>query len=201
MADVPLNHLSRPQLVHLLLRIVDLLSQPLMPAQSAPPGGSLPCGPVVEPYDASVDPWNAPDECQGDPMATRDRGVPVGTGGCHSGHGPLILRRLRSILWCRNHLLVIPNQAALGIPLACHVLVSTAKDQCLVLSGLALESYPSPACPLRMPYLGVAHGCACAAFLAVCVVHLAYYSVLVTPTTCVKFTKSPDLALYPTHFV
>ena len=89
MADVPLNHLSRPQLVHLLLRIVDLLSLPSMPAQSAPSSGSLPCGPVVEPYDASIDPWNAPDESQGDPMATRDQGVPVGTGGCHSGHGPL----------------------------------------------------------------------------------------------------------------
>ena len=89
MADVPLNHLSRPQLVHLLLRIVDLLSLPSMPAQSAPSSGSLPCGPVVEPYDASIDPWNAPDESQGDPMATRDQGVPVGTGGCHSGYGPL----------------------------------------------------------------------------------------------------------------
>ena len=80
MADVPLNHLSRPQLVHLLLRIVDLLSLPSMPAQSAPSSGSQPCCPVVVPYDASIDPWNAPDESQGDPIATRDQGLPVGTG-------------------------------------------------------------------------------------------------------------------------
>ena len=89
MADVPLNHLSRPQLVHLLLRIVDLLSQPLMPAQSALPGGGPVNGPVVELYDASVDPWNAPDEGPAAPMATRDQGVPVGTGGCQFGQGPL----------------------------------------------------------------------------------------------------------------
>ena len=89
MADVPLNHLSRPQLVHLLLRIVDLLSQPSMPAQSAPPGGGVSNSPVVELYDASVDPWNAPDECQAAPTAARDQGLPVGTGGCHFVQGPL----------------------------------------------------------------------------------------------------------------
>ncbi len=55
MADIPLTHLSRPQLVHLLLRIVDLLSQPVQPATCVPSGTPL------EPYDASLDPWNAPD--------------------------------------------------------------------------------------------------------------------------------------------
>ena len=55
MSDIPLTHLSRPQLVHLLLRIVDLLSQPVQPATFVPSGTPL------EPYDASLDPWNAPD--------------------------------------------------------------------------------------------------------------------------------------------
>ena len=54
MADIPLTHLSRPQLVHLLLRIVDLLSQPV-------PTTSVQGGPALEPYDASLDPWNPPD--------------------------------------------------------------------------------------------------------------------------------------------
>ena len=80
---------SRPQFVHLLLRIVDLLSQPAMPAQSAPPCGGLPNGSVVELYDASLDPWNAPEECQAAPMAPRNQGMPVGAVGCHSVHGPL----------------------------------------------------------------------------------------------------------------
>ena len=58
MEDIPLSHLSRPQLVNLLLRIVDLLSQPVQLArhtQTSPP---------LEPYDASIDPWNAPDIAQ-----------------------------------------------------------------------------------------------------------------------------------------
>ena len=33
MENIPLSHLSRPQLVNLLLRIVDLLSQPVQPIQ------------------------------------------------------------------------------------------------------------------------------------------------------------------------
>ncbi len=58
MADIPLTHLSRPQRVHLLLRIVDLLSQPVQLAAHVPAGTTL------EPYDASLDPWNAPDASQ-----------------------------------------------------------------------------------------------------------------------------------------
>ncbi len=58
MEDIPLSHLSRPQLVNLLLRIVDLLSQPVQLAQH-----TQTC-PPLEPYDASVDPWNAPDIAQ-----------------------------------------------------------------------------------------------------------------------------------------
>ena len=61
MADIPLAHLSRPELVHLLLRIVDLLSQPVMPCHSAAPGTATSAGPPLELYDASLDPWNAPD--------------------------------------------------------------------------------------------------------------------------------------------
>ena len=67
MADVPLSHLSRPQLVHLLLRIVDL---------SAPPVVGLPSGSGVELYDARLDPWNGPDECQAAPSVPRDQGMP-----------------------------------------------------------------------------------------------------------------------------
>ncbi len=60
MADIPLTHLTRPQLVHLLLRIVDLLAQPAVPCHSAVPATGEPVGPTLEPYDASLDPWNAP---------------------------------------------------------------------------------------------------------------------------------------------
>ena len=167
-----------------------------MPAQSALSRGGLPCGPVVEPYDGSIDPWNAPDESQGDPIATRDQGVPVGTGGCHSGYGPLNPAASAFYPMVSGPPACNPQSGCPGDPLACRALVSIAKDLYLVL----LEGQPSQGCPLRMPYLGVAPGCACAAFLVVCVVHLAYYSVLVTPTTCVKFTKSRDVALYRSYF-
>ena len=89
MADIPSNHLSRPQLVHLLLRIVDLLSLPSMPAPSVPLSGNQTRCPSVVPYDASIDPWNAPDEGQCDSIVTRDPGALVGTGSSNSGHGPL----------------------------------------------------------------------------------------------------------------
>ena len=89
MADIPLNHLSRPQLVHLLLRIVDLLSLPSMPAPSVPLSGNQTRCPSVVPYDASIDPWNAPDEGQCDSIVTRDPGALVGTGSGNSGYGPL----------------------------------------------------------------------------------------------------------------
>ena len=104
MADMPLSHLSRPQLVHLLLRIVDLLSQPVVQVQPATPATS-PCGPTLELYDASLDPWNAPD------------GGPVATDGSRN-HGCLVARtpHLASILWCLVRLLAIPNDPAPGLP-------------------------------------------------------------------------------------
>ena len=90
MADVPLTHLSRPQLVHLLLRIVDLVSQPVTPVQPAAPVTGLPSGPRVELYDASLDPWNAPDEGQVAPTGPRDHGRPVvGAGGPYLIQGRL----------------------------------------------------------------------------------------------------------------
>ena len=61
MENIPLGHLSRPQLVNLLLRIVDLLSQPVQPF---PPAQATQACPVLEPYDASIDPWNAPEPTQ-----------------------------------------------------------------------------------------------------------------------------------------
>ena len=65
MDNIPLGHLSRPQLVNLLLRIVDLLSQPLpQPVQPFPPAQATQAYPVLEPYDASIDPWNAPELSQ-----------------------------------------------------------------------------------------------------------------------------------------
>ena len=65
MDNIPLGHLSCPQLVNLLLRIVDLLSQPLpQPVQPFPPAQATQACPVLEPYDASIDPWNAPELTQ-----------------------------------------------------------------------------------------------------------------------------------------
>ena len=89
MADIPLNHLSRPQLVHLLLRIVDLLSLPSMPAPSLPSDGRQRCCPNVVPYDASLDPWNAPEEGQRDLFVTRDPGAVVGSRSGKGECGPL----------------------------------------------------------------------------------------------------------------
>ena len=48
MDNIPLGHLSRPQLVNLLLRIVDLLSQPLpQPVQPFPPAQATQAYPVL----------------------------------------------------------------------------------------------------------------------------------------------------------
>ena len=64
MSDIPLAHLSRQQLVQLLLRVVDLLAQPVLPSvQTVAPVQTTTGSPVLEPYDASLDPWNAPDAC------------------------------------------------------------------------------------------------------------------------------------------
>ena len=60
-----------------------------MPAQSAPPVVGLPSGSGVELYDARLDPWNAPDECQAAPSVPRDQGMPVGAVGCHFVQGQL----------------------------------------------------------------------------------------------------------------
>ena len=65
MGNIHLGHLSRPQLVNLLLRIVDLLAQPLpQPGQTLPPVQATQAPPVLEPYDASIDPWNEPELSQ-----------------------------------------------------------------------------------------------------------------------------------------
>ena len=65
MDNIHLGHLSRPQLVNLLLRIVDLLAQPLpQPGQTLPPVQATQAPPVLEPYDASIDPWNEPELSQ-----------------------------------------------------------------------------------------------------------------------------------------
>ena len=63
MSDVPLAHLSRQQLVQLLLRIVDLLAQPVLPFHTVAPAPGTTGGPALEPYDASLDPWNDPALC------------------------------------------------------------------------------------------------------------------------------------------
>ena len=65
MDNIHLGHLSRPQLVNLLLRIVDLLAQALpQPGQTLPPVQATQAPPVLEPYDASIDPWNEPELSQ-----------------------------------------------------------------------------------------------------------------------------------------
>ena len=61
MDNINLSLLSRPQLVHLPLQIVDLLAQPLpQPDQPLHPGQVMHAPPRLEPYDASIDPWNEP---------------------------------------------------------------------------------------------------------------------------------------------
>ena len=71
MDNINLSLLSRPQLVHLLLQIVDLLAQPLpQPEQPLHPGQVMHAPPRLEPYDASVDPWNEPELAQRLPQPT-----------------------------------------------------------------------------------------------------------------------------------
>ena len=166
MADVPLSHLSRSQLVHLLLRIVDLLSQPVMPAQSAPPVGGLPSGSGVELYDARLDPWNAPDDCQAAPSAPRDQRMPEGAVGCHFVQGQLNPAASAFYLVVSGPPACNPQSGCLDTPPG---LVWIALDQCLVLSEVTTMGYPNLACPLRMPYLGVARGCTCVAIHVECV--------------------------------
>ena len=188
MADIPLNHLSRPQLVHLLLRIVDLLSLPSMPAPSVPLSGNQTRCPNVVPYDASLDPWNARDEDQRDSIVTRDPGALVGPGSSKSGYGPL-------------------NPAASAFypmvsgPPACHTSSGcSGNPRDLPRFGVDRKG-PEPStvsvctggsAQSSLPTENALPG----ALLVVCVVHLAYSSVLVTPTTCVRFIKSRDKAWY-----
>ena len=73
MDNMYLGHLSRPQLVNLLLRIVDLLAQPLpQPGQPLPPVQAMQAPPILEPYDASIDPWNEPEQSQPATAASPD---------------------------------------------------------------------------------------------------------------------------------
>ena len=73
MDNMYLGHLSRPQLVNLLLRIVDLLAQPLpQPGQPLPPVQAMQAPPILEPYDASIDPWNEPELAQPATAASPD---------------------------------------------------------------------------------------------------------------------------------
>ena len=73
MDNIYLGHLSRPQLVNLLLRIVDLLAQPLpQPGQTLPPVQAMQASPILEPYDASIDPWNEPELSQPATAASPD---------------------------------------------------------------------------------------------------------------------------------
>ena len=65
MDNIHLSHLSRPQLVNLLLRIVDLLAQPLpQTEQPLHQGQVMHAPPRLEPHDASIDPWNEPELSQ-----------------------------------------------------------------------------------------------------------------------------------------
>ena len=144
MADIPLNHLSRPQLVHLLLRIVDLLSLPSMPAPSVPLSGHQRGCPNVVPYDASLDPWNAPDEGQRDSFVTRDPGALGSSGSGNNGYGS-ILQRLHFTQWCRVRRPVTLHQAALAIPGTYHVSGLIAKGLNPALPVFALEGQPSQA--------------------------------------------------------
>ena len=93
MADVPLSHLSRPQLVQLLVRIVDLLSQPAPSVQTVQTAAEPLRGGGLELYDASLDPWNAPDEAPAAPSAApaapRDQVMPIRRGSRFWVQGPL----------------------------------------------------------------------------------------------------------------
>ena len=165
MADVPLTHLSRPQLVHLLLRIVDLLSQPVTPVQSAPPVVGLPSGSGVELYDARLDPWNAPDEGQGAPSVPRDQGRPVGAGGRHPVQGQL-------------------NPAA-----SAFYPVVSGPPACNPLPRFGLDGLGSLPGPVRGGNSGVPQASLPTENA------LAFCSVLDTRTTCVSFTKYRDAAV------
>ena len=196
MADIPLNHLSRPQLVHLLLRIVDLLSLPSMPAPSVPLSGHQRGCPNVVPYDASLDPWNAPDEGQRDSFVTRDPGALGRSGSGNNGYG--LLNPAASAFY-----------PMVSGPPACHTSSgcsgnprdlprfgadrkgSKPSTTSVCAGGSAQSSLPTEnALPGFGPWV------MCAALLVVCVEHLAYSSVLGTPPTCVRFTKSLDKAWY-----
>ena len=134
-------------------------------------------------------------ECQAAPMAPRNQGMPVGAVGCHFVHGPLNPAASAFYPVVSGPPACNPQPGCLDSPPGLPRFGVDNLGSMPSRSGVTMVGYPNLARPLRMPYLGVAHGCACAAFLAVCVVPLAYYSVLVTRTTCVKSTKSRDTVL------
>ena len=74
MDNLYLGHLSRPQLINLLLRIVDLLAQPLpQPGQPLHPVQAMQAPPILEPYGASI---ASPDV--GRPRPMRGTAYPAG---------------------------------------------------------------------------------------------------------------------------
>ena len=90
MDNMYLGHLSRPQLVNLLLRIVDLLAQPLpQPEQPLHPVQAMQAPPILEPYDASIDPWNEPELSQPATAASPDVRRPRPMRGTVYPAGPL----------------------------------------------------------------------------------------------------------------
>ena len=90
MDNMHLGHLSRPQLVNLLLRIVDLLAQPLpQPGQPLPPVQAMQAPPILEPYDASIDPWNEPELSQPSTAASPEVRRPRPMCGAAYPSGPL----------------------------------------------------------------------------------------------------------------
>ena len=90
MDNMQLGHLSRPQLVNLLLRIVDLLAQPPpQPEQPLHPGQAMHVPPILEPYDASIDPWNEPELSQPATAASPEVRRPTPMQGTVYPTGPL----------------------------------------------------------------------------------------------------------------
>ena len=90
MDNLYLGHLSRPQLINPLLRIVDLLAQPLpQPGQPLHPVQAMQAPPILEPYDASIDPWNEPELPQPAPAASPDVRRPRPMRGTAYPAGPL----------------------------------------------------------------------------------------------------------------
>ena len=189
MADIPLNHLSRPQLVHLLLRIVDLLSQPVQPATHTP------TGPTLEPYDASIDPWNEPEAGQS---------TGVAGSGCTGFFGdwqplsptwpfePLCLGFLSSCVWDRAVLSLHQSlhQDFLGLGPFPSQLVLARQGSIFARREVG---YQVQANHVRMHYQVVAHGIMCVGADAVSAGHPVRCSVQGTLIICVLYTRFHDI--------